>query len=528
MTIRTTRRVVASAAVLALAAGAGATALATSGGTPQPTGPQFTELGTYATGITDGTSGETSSYSRGTLYVTNSTGNSLDVVDAGDPAAPSLVTRVDLSPWGAGPNSVAVHGDLVAVAVEADPKTDPGHVVFLRRDGSFVKAVRVGALPDMLTFTPDGRKVLVANEGEPSGYGVPGTADPEGSVSVLDVSRLAKGHVTVRTAGFRAFNAGRPRHGELPRGIRLNGPGARVANDLEPEYITLSEDGRTAYVTLQEANSIAEVNVSTAVVKRIRALGTKDHSVAGFGLDPSDEDGGIHIGTWPVRGLYMPDAVASFRVRGKDYLITANEGDARDWDGFADEVRVEDLTLDPTAFPDAAGLQAEAALGRLNVSATDGLGADGEHEALYSFGARSATIWTTGGKRVWDSGDGIEQHIAAVAPEAFNANNEENGADDRSDNKGPEPEGVAVGTIRGRTYAFVGLERPGGFIVFDVTDPTAPALLQWVTNRDHTADPVGPDSGPEVLQFVEKGPNGKPLVIVSNEITGTVTFYEVR
>ncbi|MGD9571875.1 MAG: hypothetical protein AB7V62_08335, partial [Thermoleophilia bacterium] len=128
----------------------------------------------------------------------------------------------------------------------------------------------------------------------------------------------------------------------------------------------------------------------------------------------------------------------------------------------------------------------------------------------------------------WDSGDGIEQHIAAADPEAFNANNEENGADDRSDNKGPEPEGVTVGTIRGRTYAFVGLERPGGFIVFDVTDPKRPALIQWANNRDYTADPVGPDSGPEVLQFVARGPGGKPTVIVSNEISGTVTFYEAR
>lgn len=498
---------------------------------PAPAPPTFSPIGTYATGLTGGTSGETAAFASGRLFVTNSTGNSLDVVDASDPRAPRLRTRIDLSPWGAGPNSVDATRDLVAVAVEASPKTDPGKVVFFRPNGSFVAAVTVGALPDMLTFTADGDDVLVANEGEPSGYATPGTADPEGSVSIVSTKGLtSRRGPTVRTVGFAAFNAGAPRHRELPAGIRLNGPGATVAQDLEPEYIALSDDRRTARVTLQEANAVATIDIRSARVSRITALGSKDFSQPGAGLDPSDRDGGIAIANWPVRGLYMPDAIAGFTIRGREYFITANEGDGRDWPGFGDEVRVgsSSVVLDPTAFPNAAALKANAALGRLNISKTDGLGADGEYEALYAFGGRSATIWDSRGERVWDSGDGIERRIAADAPAAFNASNDNNALDDRSDNKGPEPEGVATGEIDGRTYAFVGLERIGGFVTFDVTDPRSPALVGWANNRDYAASPPGPDSGPEVVHFIGRrdSPTRAPLVMVANEVSGTVTFYQ--
>ena len=518
---------ISAAAIVTGGAGAAAVALAGQGGSPVP--PSFAPIGTYATGLTGGTSAETSALAGGRLYVTNSTGNSLDIVDVRDPSRPALERRIDLAPWGSGPNSVDVSGGLVAVAVEASPPTAPGRVVFLRRDGSHVADVAVGALPDMLTFDDDGRQVIVANEGEASGYGTADAVDPEGSVSIISTKDIGRRAPSVRTVAFTAFNAGGARHAELPSGIRLNGPGASVAQDLEPEYVTVTEKGRTAHVTLQEANAVAEIDLRRARVTRIFSLGTKDHSQPGMGLDPSDRDGANLIGTWPVRGLYMPDAIASFTVRGRDYLITANEGDGRDRPGFSDEGRVSSLTLDPTAFPDAAALRAPAALGRLTVSTTDGRAADGEYEALYAFGARSATIWRTDGRRVWDSGDRIEQKVAADQPGAFNANNDTNSRDDRSDNKGPEPEGVAVGRIGSRTYAFVGLERVGGFMVFDVSDPSAPTLVQWANNRDYTQTPPGPDSGPEVLSFVEAhdSPTRRPLVVVSNEVSGTVTLYGV-
>lgn len=523
----TSRRGLGLAAIATSAAGLAAAAAIAGPGAHRT--PAFTPIGTYATGIVGGTSGETSAFARGRLYVTNSTGNSLDVVNASNPAAPVLERRVDLSPYGAGPNSVDVsRNGVVAVAVEAQVKTDPGKVVFLRADGTFLATATVGSLPDMVMFSRRG-ELVVANEGEPSGYSGLGV-DPAGSVSVVSTEGILGGRAPgVRTVSFAAFNVGGPRNAQLPEGIRLNGPGATVEQDLEPEYVTLDRDGRTAHVTLQEANAIAEIDLRAARVTRIVALGWKDHSVAGNGLDPSDRDGANIIGTWPVRGLYMPDAIAGFSVRGRGYLITANEGDGRDWPGVADEARVSSLTLDPVVFPNAAALKGNAQLGRLNVSRTDGTGPNG-YTALYSFGARSATIWTTSGRRVWDSGDRIEQRVALEQPLFFNASNDNNTRDDRSDNKGPEPEGVAVGEIDDRTYAFVGLERTGGFMVFDVSRPDAPTLVQWANNRDYTRTPVGPDSGPEVLHFIDddESPTGKPLVTVANEVSGTVTFYEAR
>jgi len=484
----------------------------------------LTPTGTYATGLGEA-SAETSAVERGLMFVTNSADNSLDIVDVRRVDAPRLVRRVDLSGYGAGLNSVDADGQYVAVAVEAADKTDPGSVVLLRRDGSLAARVTVGALPDMLTFTPDGRRIVVANEGEPSGYGRPDSVDPEGSVSIIDVKDMVRGRAdAVRTVDFRAFNEGGPRHSELPAGIRLNGPGASVAQDLEPESVAI--DGTTAAVTMQEANAIAFIDIDRARVTRIASLGTVDRSLPGFGMDASDRDGGINIANWPVLGMPMPDAIASFRVKGATYYVTANEGDARDWPGFSDEKRVSALTLDPVAFPDPT-IQAAAKLGRLNVSVTDGTGPNG-YTALHTYGTRSATIWNSDGERVADTGDMFERMIARINPAAFNADNTEVEVDNRSDNKGPEPEGVATGTVNGRTYAFVGLERVGGLMVLDVTEPTAPRFVQWANNRDYSRD-AAPDSGPEIVRFhrAEESPAGRPMVSVSNEISGTVTFYAI-
>jgi hypothetical protein len=493
--------------------------------------PDVSPLGAYDTGLGSG-SAETVALQGDRMYVTNSADVSLDIVDVSSPSAPALIRRVDLTPYG-GPNSVAVHGNLVAVAVEATPKTDPGEVVLLRPDGTFVARLPAGALPDMLTFTPDGDRIVVADEGEPSGYGVPGAVDPEGSVTIIRTAPFRRGRPavvppgTVRTAGFTDFNAGGPRASEVPAGVRRNGPGASVAQDLEPEYVTV--EGDTAYVTLQEANAVAAVDLRRARVQAIRPLGWKDHSLPGAGLDPSDRDGAIAIANQPVRGLYMPDAVASFRTGGRTYLITANEGDGRDWPGFGDEARVGALTLDPVAFPDATALRANAALGRLTVSRTDGLNAAGAHTALFAFGARSATVWdAAAGTVVWDSGDAFEQRVALGAPAFFNSDGLASSFDTRSDNKGPEPEGVAVGRVGGHRYAYVGLERAGGFMVVDITAPRSPRVLRWVNEgTPSSVSAPGPDRGPEVVRFVDDGdsPVRRPLVVVANEVSGTVRIF---
>lgn len=497
-------------------------------GTPGP----VTVLSTVQNGSFDEGAAEIAAYDliSQQVFITNAENNTLDRLYIGDPAAPEFREPIDLSPYGAGLNSVATNGSgLVAVAVESENKQDPGSVVFFAANGRFLAQVPVGPLPDMVTFTPDGTRVLVANEGEPNDdY----TVDPEGSVSIIDLS----GRITdldagnVRTATFRNFSDQQL----LDNGVRIFGPGATAAQDLEPEYIAVAEDGRTAFVTLQENNAIAVVDIPRAEIAGIITLGTKDHQLAENALDASDEDGRINITTHPVLGLYLPDAIATITTGGETYFFTANEGDSRDYEGFSEEARVADLTLDPAALPNAAELQAEEAIGRLKVTTTLGdTDGDGSYEALYSFGGRSFSVWNSSGTLVWDSGDDLEQITAEQLPDHFNSTNDENDSfDDRSDDKGPEPEGLTTGTIGDRAYAFVGLERIGGFMVYDITDPTTPAFVEYVNNRNFDGDPEAGTAGdlaPEGLLFIsaEDSPNGEPLLVVTNEVSSTTTVYSL-
>ncbi len=899
---------------------------------------QLEPLGQYATGVFDQGAAEICAYEPGSrrLFVTNAFTNAIDVVDLSDPSAPAKLFSIDMSTYGAGVNSVDVRGGVVAAAVEADPKTDPGKAVFLDLDGNLLSAVTVGALPDMLTFDPAGTRVLVANEAEPSDdYSV----DPEGSISIIDLSGGAAGltQAHVLTAGFGAFNSG-----PLPPGLRIYGPGASVAQDLEPEYIALSSDGKFAWVTLQENNGLAIVDVEQATVVALKALGLLDHrgglelydfeslpvigttaagegialggfsglfyegpgangllrfvthgdrgpnadpketdgdgilerpfalpgyqpelirfeldpatslatvteriplvlsdgtplsglpnlagtqglahsdeepcdlfgnplpldpfgadlegvclgddgffwmadeyrpsiykfqangrlseryvpfgsnaggvvtgkealppvfaqrranrgfeavawdqgkvyafiqspidnpdvasdasskasvhlrilefdprtetttaqylyvlsdkksdkigdasrvgpgrflvierddatgpgaikkvfeidlagatdletlpaSIVGPGgtlelmtpaelvqagivpvskslcvdlalhgfdradkpeglaliepgwiavvgdndftlagdfdpstgllepnpaaqepvvsllrlgrlnlqrLDASDKDEGIRVRNWPVRGMHMPDAIATYAVAGRTLLVTADEGDARDWAGYGEESRVKDLTLDPQAFPNAAALQADEQLGRLNVTTASGdLDQDGDFDQIHAFGSRGISIWLADGTRLWSSGDILERTVAEDHPLQFNSDHTDNNSfDSRSDNKGPETEGVAVGQLDGRWYAFACLERDSAVAVFDVTDPRQGELVDYVTTRDFEGDPAAGsagDLGPEGLRFVpaSHSPSGEALLLTSYEISGSVRVFRVK
>jgi len=486
-------------------------------------------IGRYESGLFDGSAAEISAYDPVSmrLFVVSASTHTVDVLDLADPTAPTLVESITMA-GGGSPNSVDVHDGVVAVAVQnADPQV-PGQVQFFAVDGDAIASVTVGALPDMLTFTPDGSRVVVANEGEPdSSY----TVDPEGSISIVDLG----GGVDVVTdddvvtAGFAGFELA-----DLDPSIRIFGPGATVAQDLEPEYVAVAPDGTTAWVTLQENNALAIVDLDAGEVTELVGLGFKDHAVDGRGLDPSDEDGEVAIATWPVSGVYMPDAIAVFGAGAATFLVTANEGDARDYDGFGEEERVLDLVLDRAAFPDAAELQAEAALGRLRVTSTLGDDDDdGDYDALFSFGGRSISVWDDAGALVWDSGDLLERTVADALPEEFNSNNDENdGFDSRSDDKGPEPEGVVVAELFESTYAFVGLERVGGIVAFDLGDPRAPEVAAYVNDRDFTGDPeqgTAGDLGPEGLLVISAAdsPTGTPLLVVAHEVSGSVAIYEL-
>lgn len=897
---------------------------------------EFELLGTYRTRLAHlESSGETAALRNDRLYVTNAQDVSLDIVDVSSPSAPKLIRRVDLKPYGSGVTSVAVSSkNLVAVAVQGRRKTDNGTVVLLTPEGKLRQTAEVGPLPDMLTFTHDGKTLLVANEGEPDCYGA-GCTDPAGSVSLITVVPM-KAQAEVRTAGFDAV--------AVPAGVRIFGPGASVAQDLEPEYITVSEDDRTAYVTLQENNAVAVIDIASARVTEVRALGYKDFNAspradvfevrdlpsigrtaagqditlggfsglffegrtadgrlrfvthtdrgpngepeglkrpfllpdfaprivrleldpatgrvemteqielrrgdgspltglpnlavstdasapyndevpvdlrgnvlpldplggdfegivvdrdgsfwladeyrpsiyhfdaagrlidrfvpigtaaaagkpAGFfgtealpavlaqrrqnrgfealamqdgklyafvqsplrnpaslsngtlngmrnvrlvefdpgtratrqflytmdnpvalagddsradkigdasalpgggfvvverdddaqpedavpaitkkvyafnltgateigardtlysiggtmksldqmsatelksvgvtplakvlrvdlatagynavekveglavidaatlalindndfgvaqiaidttngtftrlpgytpepvqlglirteGLDASDRDNVINIRNWPLRGMYQPDAIASFTAGGERYLVTANEGDARDYPGFAEEARARSLRTRYPALPEVAD---DMQLGRLTVTT-----AAPDESVPYVFGTRSFSIWNAAtGAQVWDSGSELEVRTAERVPRNFNSNNDENNFDNRSDNKGPEPEGVAVGTIGDRTYAFVGLERIGGVMMYDVTVPAAPTFVQYLETRQFGGTTAGPDSGPEVVRFVsaQDSPNGRPMLVVANEISGTVNLWSLK
>lgn len=464
------------------------------------------------------------------LYVTNGSSETIDILDISDPSSIVLHASIDLSPYGKSANSVDVHSGIVAVAVENNNKQLPGKIVFFDRGGNFVNQVTAGALPDNVVFTSNGRYVLSANEGEPNDDF---TIDPEGSVTIVDLQRGVQNinQSDVSQVEFTSYNTA-----VLDPSIRVSSnPGSStVAQDFEPEYIATSKNSRIAWVSLQENNALAIIDIKRAKVLDVVGLGFKDHSAYGNGLDASNETANIDIANWPIRGMYMPDAMASYRKWGRNYVVMANEGDSRDYAGYSEETRVKDLTLDPIAFPNAAALQASDAIGRMKTTiATGDADGDGLFEEIYTYGARSFSIRRASGSLIYDSGDDFEQITAAQLPNDFNSTNDENFSfKDRSDDKGPEPEAIEIARFRGKTYAFIGLERIGGIMIYDISNPYHPQFIEYSNNRnfDVPADTrAAEDLGPEDLVFIKKGksPINSPLLISANEVSGTLTIFKV-
>ena len=304
----------------------------------------------------------------------------------------------------------------------------------------------------MTVFSPNGRYLLVANEGEPTDdY----CFDGEGSVTVVHLGNGGKStkspsgtdlsHATVRTAGFRQFN--NQRDELIARGVHLFGPShthadglATVAEDLEPEYIAVSSDSRRAWVSLQENNAIAEVDLTSAQVTAIHPLGVKDFrhlpptaSASGLpmqtstGLDTSDEDGGSRIRCWPVYGLFQPDSLAYLRADRGDYLLTANEGDPRNYLGYrelrtAAELKTAAYRLDPKARWRA--MLTSSQLGRLEISPSAGdIDGDGDLDQLRCFGTRSFAVWRVRNQQplelVFDSGQRFRAALGQLGPRAI-------------------------------------------------------------------------------------------------------------
>lgn len=470
-------------------------------------------------------------------------------------------------------NSIAIFDNLLAIAVAAKTKTDNGAVLFYQLDpqgkGTFVHAVKAGALPDMVTFTHDGSKVLVANEGEPNDdY----TVDPQGSISVINIANTMPDtiatHINFSTnmtftnslLSLEDYNTDEKRKALLKAdGLKFAGPeGTTVAQSLEPEYIAIAHDNKTAFVALQENNAMGVINLVDMTVE-IKALGVKDWGQSKLDISNKDETAHL-ISIENLYGMYQPDTIATYQWNGATFVVSANEGDSRDYAGYSEEVRVKDI-IDP----DEVGAQlspqlmevyhqtgGKNGLGRLKVTTALGdANKDGTFEALYAYGGRSFSIWDSNINQVYDSGSDFERISSAILGEHFNSTHTENKGDNRSDDKGGEPEAIAVGEIEGRMYSFIGLERSGDLFAYDVTNPFNVSFVAHYNNRDFTVDyeldddlanpcdksegmncdnvlQAG-DLGPESIQFIhqDNSPNQKPLLLIGNEVSGTVTVYQV-
>lgn len=432
--------------------------------------------------------------------VNNGPVNKIDVIDISNPAAPKVVQSIAMLPYGGFVNSVDVSNGLLAAAIEAVDKQANGKVVvFDTKTLREIKSIAVGALPDNVVFSKDGKFIMTANEGEPNdSY----SNDPLGTISIINVLN----NYSVTTIDFSGF-AGKL--GELSaKGLRVFGPGLNFARDIEPEYITISDDSKSAWVTLQENNAVAEIDIRSATIRYIMPLGFKSYTGQGNNVDLSDRDSKIAFANQPVFGMYQPDAIANVWFQGQYYLLTANEGDSREYTGFTEMARVNTLLLDPAAFPDPA-YKSDAWLGRLNVTRTLGdKDKDGDYDELYSLGARSFSVWNAAtGNLVWDSKDELDKNAFVLG--LYD--------DTRSDDKGAEPEAVTIGRVGSKTIAIIGLERADAFALYDVTDPTRPSFLKMYKTGD----------APEGILFIpaSKSPIQQSLIVVSSENDGIVKIY---
>ncbi|MDP2388423.1 MAG: choice-of-anchor I family protein [Bacteroidota bacterium] len=489
----------------------------------------FNLLGSFNNGAPASNSAEISAYDvmSKRIFIANSIGSKLDIVNFSNPASPVLINSIDVTPYGA-INSVAVKNGLVALAIENSiNRQDSGKVVFLDTNGILISQVVVGILPDMITFNHNGTKVYTANEAEPSDdY----TNDPDGSVSIIDISGGAAS-ITSSNVSHITFTSFNGQETTLrSQGIRIYGISGMASKDFEPEYITISDDDSKAWVTLQENNALAELDLINNTVVRLIPLGTKDHNLVANALDASNSTSDVNLSNFPVKGMYLPDAIAHYTNGSNLYLLTANEGDSRAWTGMNEETTIGSgsYILDPTLFPNATDLKNNSVLGKLKTTNKLGdIDNDGDFDEIYVYGSRSFSIWDANAATlIYDSGDDFERITSThlTYSSMFNASNGSGiTKKDRSDDKGPEPEGVATGSINGHEYAFIALERIGGVMIYDITNPLLPAYVGYANNR-------GPDRGAEGIIFIpsSESPNGKNLVILSNETSSTLTIFEVN
>lgn len=408
--------------------------------------------------------------------------------------------------------AISPDGSKLAVAIQASGYADPGMVALFacQADGSLtlLSTASVGVQPDMVTFA-DQNTLLTADEGEPR-QGTEGT-DPKGSVSVVTIGE--DNALTARVVTFDDFDAQRA---ALTASGVLVQKDKQPSVDFEPEYIAVS--GQTAYVALQEANAIAVLDLTAGTFTGVYPLGFQDYGKTKVDLQ---KDNTIDLQTYEnIYGIRMPDGISVAEIGGKTYLLTPNEGDSRsDWAGMDNEVESK---TSPTG-----NVKVDKKVVWFDAAKWDGL----DQEKAYVFGGRSFTIYEvtdSGLDLVYDSGSDFEEITAAQLPDYFNASNNKLSLDNRSGKKGPEPETVVTGVVNGKTYAFIGLERIGGVMVYDITEPAKATFVNYINSRDFTAAVQG-DVSPEGLCFVSgtDSKTGKPLLLTACEVSGTLAAYEL-
>ncbi|WP_041765889.1 choice-of-anchor I family protein [Psychromonas ingrahamii] len=554
---------------------------------------QLVEQGRYHSNIFDESAAEIVTYDKKTqnTFVVNAESGKVDVVRSADINKPTLLSSLNigadiqkhLNKQAGAANSVDVSDGLLAVAIEAENKTDTGWVAFYDTQNlTYIDAVYVGALPDMVTFSANGKQLVVALEGEPSDKNY--ALDPVGEIAVIDIDWQKNTlKTTVTRINFHEFNQGGTRFNELPEQLVLNGFQASVEQDLEPEYIAINKSSTKAYVSLQENNAIAVINLADKSIEKIMALGFKDHLQSGNELDGNNKDKQALLKNEPALGMYQPDSIAVVTIGGTDYVLTANEGDDRsDWltdlsiadceagdyyfnledKACGDDIKLKDAfdggiykpsdqqnRLDLSNFQQGGIYQDAVKTLKFSHSATKQFGdlnADGKIDRILTFGGRSFSIWNVDAEQlIFDSGSDFERITAQKYGANFNQTHSKNKAENRSGKKGPEPEALTTGIIDGITYAFIGLERMGGIMVYNISDPANAQFVQYLNNRDLSVDPKdniakdanhvktynvdAGDLGPEGFRFVaaKDSPTNNPILIVGNEVSGTTSFYRI-
>ncbi|MGM9979653.1 MAG: choice-of-anchor I family protein [Clostridium sp.] len=446
----------------------------------------------------------------------------VDLLDGNDIDIKSLV-QVDGFVYG-DMTSVAVShdGKTLAVAIQAEEYDKNGRVALFdcENDGTltFKQSLEVGVQPDMLTYTNDDKKILTANEGEPRKGYEDDAVDPKGSVSIINVQSQE-----VETVDFTSFD--NKREELVNNGIILKKDTAPSV-DLEPEYIAVSD--KNAYISLQEANAIAVLDLNTNKIKDIYSAGYEDYSKVAIDIDKKDEK--YDAKTYEsLRGIRMPDGISVYTVDGVDYLLTANEGDSREWGNYLneDERNFGKGKTSPTGKITAENSGLTGKVVFFDTNDYDGL--DSEND--YLFGGRSFTIYKIGDNsltEIFTSKNDFESKTSEYIPDYFNCSNDDKTIDDRSGKKGPEAETVITGQIEDKTYAFVGLERIGGIMVYDITEPDKATFVNYINSRDFSSDIAGDDS-PEGLHFIsgEDSLTGQAQLVAAYEVSGTVGVYDI-